>query len=438
MSYKQNCENCFDDRVGESGLSKQFFEKFLLKTHESIEKIKDRTFEGVQPVLDSVFETGDIDILEDVAERFCESFDDVVVLGTGGSSLGGKMLSSLYVNPITNISNGYMVQPRLYFLENIDYVSFESLFEQLNLSRTGFIAISKSGSTIETLVQFLFAIDRFKSELGAGSLNKHFISLTESGDRPLRTISDDCNIPVFNVSSTVGGRYSGFSLSSLLPAMISGVDGLAVREGAASVVSSVLDRTDVMQIEPAVGAAISVGLAQQKQVVANILMPYLDRLENFGKWYRQLWAESTGKLGQGTIPVNALGTVDQHSQLQLYLEGPANKFFTLIISDVSGKGGQLPSDLIGNSSVEYLAGKKIGDIMVAEQRATIETLIKSGKPLRYLEIPSLDEYTLGELMMHFMLETIISANIMSVNPFDQPAVEEGKALARKFILEEKL
>ena len=190
-----------------------------------------------------------------------------------------------------------------------------------------------------------------------------------------------------------------------------------------------------MDVAPAVGAVLAVGLAQYNGITASVLMPYLDRLENFAKWYRQLWAESLGKDGKGTTPINALGTIDQHSQLQLYLDGPKDKFFTLIISEVIQKGGLLPKDLISLPELEFLAGRGIGDLMAAEQQATIETLVAHNCPTRVLEIRNLDEYTLGALMMHFMLETIIAGHLMGVNPFGQPAVDEGKKLAQKILTE---
>jgi glucose-6-phosphate isomerase len=166
-------------------------------------------------------------------------------------------------------------------------------------------------------------------------------------------------------------------------------------------------------------------------------MPYVDRLAPFGLWYRQLWAESLGKDGKGTTPIRAMGTVDQHSQLQLYLAGPADKLVTLIMLDSAGQGQAVPPDLAGDRELAYLSGKRMGDLLEAEQRATAATLVRQGRPTRAFRLATLDEKSLGALLMHFMLETIIAADLLGVNAFDQPAVEEGKILARQYLGEMK-
>ena len=223
----------------------------------------------------------------------------------------------------------------------------------------------------------------------------------------------------------------------MLPALIAGLDGEALRSGAIDIINTVCNADNAREVAPAVGAVLAVGLANNHGITATVLMPYLDRLERFSKWYRQLWAESLGKKGQGITPIDALGTVDQHSQLQLYLEGPKDKFFTLIVSEMRNKGGFLPKELVSTPDLEFLADQRIGDLMAAEQVATFETLVTHNCPTRLLEIADLDEYTLGALMMHFMLETILAADLMGVNPFDQPAVEEGKDLVRKIMKERR-
>ena len=184
---------------------------------------------------------------------------------------------------------------------------------------------------------------------------------------------------------------------------------------------------------PAFGAALNVALLWQKRIGTCVLMPYVDALASFGLWFRQLWAESLGKNGTGTTPIRAMGTVDQHSQLQLYLAGPADKFYTLILMPRAGTGGRVAPESAADEAIAYLVQRSMGDLLDAEQRATLETLAANGRPVRAITIPQLDEHTIGALMMHFMLETIIAADLLGVNPFDQPAVEEGKRLARDYL-----
>jgi glucose-6-phosphate isomerase len=155
----------------------------------------------------------------------------------------------------------------------------------------------------------------------------------------------------------------------------------------------------------------------------------------FGGWWRQLWAESLGKDGKGSTPVSVLGPVDQHSQLQLFRDGPGNALFTLMAVDTKGKGLAAPKARANKLGLKYLAGRKMGDLVDAEARATAQTLFKNGRPVRQIHLAQVDEFHTGALMMHFMLETIIMGKLMNVDPFDQPGVEEGKVLARQYLAE---
>jgi glucose-6-phosphate isomerase len=164
-----------------------------------------------------------------------------------------------------------------------------------------------------------------------------------------------------------------------------------------------------------------------------VMLAYADRLERFTHWYVQLWAESLGKDGKGTTPVGALGPVDQHSQLQLFIAGPRDKLITVITTGAAGRGPRMAADLAALAGESDFAGKSIGDLAAAEGRATAETLAKHGCPVRTIHVERLDEASLGELLMHFMLETIIAAHLLGVDAFDQPAVEEGKVLAKRYL-----
>jgi glucose-6-phosphate isomerase len=164
-------------------------------------------------------------------------------------------------------------------------------------------------------------------------------------------------------------------------------------------------------------------------------MPYADCLAPFAAWFVQLWAESLGKQGKGTTPIRALGTVDQHSQLQLYLAGPPDKMFTIVMGDTRDRGARYTHEALGDKSLDWLAGRTMGDLLDVSQRATADTLARNGRPVRVIKLGALDEFCLGALLMHFMLETIIAAELWQVDPFDQPAVEEGKVLARQYLKE---
>jgi glucose-6-phosphate isomerase len=233
----------------------------------------------------------------------------------------------------------------------------------------------------------------------------------------------------------VGGRFSVLTNVGLLAAAAARLDIAAVRRGAVAALAPILAGEAPAQVPPAIGAALGVALARPIAV----MMAYADRLERFTRWHVQLFAESLGKDGKGTTPLAALGPVDQHSQLQLFIAGPRDKLFTIITVGAPGRSGggpRIDRKLAAEAGEEGFAGKAIGDLVAAQGRATAETLAANGCPVRTIHLDRLDEAGLGELLMHFMLEVIIAAHLLGVDPFDQPAVEQGKALAKRYLIGE--
>jgi glucose-6-phosphate isomerase len=218
-----------------------------------------------------------------------------------------------------------------------------------------------------------------------------------------------------------------------LPGLLMGLNFKQLRAGAQAALDEVLNAKMPADAPAAVGAALHHALAQDGKLATTILWPYADDLAVFGAWWRQLWAESLGKDGKGSTPVSVLGPVDQHSQLQLFRDGPGNALFTLVSVDTKGKGLTAPKARSRALKLDYLAGKKMGDLVDAECRATAQTLFKNGRPVRQIHLEKVDEFHMGALMMHFMLETMLMGRLMGVDPFDQPGVEEGKVLARQYL-----
>src|SRR5262249_51092071 len=249
----------------------------------------------------------------------------------------------------------------------------------------------------------------------------------------LRELLAPDRVPVLDHDPNVGGRYSVLTNVGLLPAALAGLDVAAIRSGAATALAPVLEGRPPAEVPACVGRALWVALAQTRGKSVAVLMAYADRLERFTRWYVQLWAESLGKDGKGTTPIGALGPVDQHSQLQLYIAGPRDKLFTIVTVGTAGRGPRLAAHLAQLSGEPDFAGKPTAHLAPPKARAPAETLAKNGCPVRTIHIDRLDESSLGELLMHFMLETIIAAHLIGVDPFDQPAVEEGKILAKKYL-----
>lgn len=421
LPYHHLTETCFSARIAGAGLGEDAFAQALDEAGAVLDELRARPKSGDYALLSLPHRDDDLAPLEAVADDYRARFDHVVVFGAGGSSLGGQTLCALAGD----------TSPRLHFADNIDPDSFAGLLDGLDPAATGFIAISKSGATAETLAQTLIAINW----LGEDRAASHMTAIVEPGTSPLRRLAERLAIAILDHDPGIAGRYSVLSLVGLLPALIAGLDVRALRRGAAMVLDVAFNARHAGACPPAVGAAIAMGLLREHNIGQTVLMPYADALAPFGRWFRQLWAESLGKDGTGTTPIDAQGVTDQHSQLQLWLGGPNDKMFTLITLDRHGAGPMVPPS--DDEDLAYLAGRTLGDLMAAEQRATAETLAGHGRPVRLMHLETLDEHTLGALLMHFMLETIITAGLMGVAPFGQPAVDDGKALARTYLAGEQ-
>ncbi len=419
MSYTQDITRIFDAR---EDAVRSRYDSLLEESGRAVSVLRKAKESGSLPVLNAGEHEGDLPAIEEAARRIRENFATLVVVGMGGSSRGGRTLAALAENPYARAAT------QIHFLENIDPHTSDLLLSGIDFGTTLFLLISKSGDTAETLSHALILIHAVERKLGAKAVANHFIALTMPGENALRRIAAERRIPVLDHDAKIGGRFAALTNVGLLPAAVAGLDIGAIRKGAAGVVDRLF--SDAAP-EPAKGAAISVALAQEGRSVS-VFLPYCDRLVPLSLWYQQLWAESLGKKGYGTTPLASLGATDQHSMLQLYLEGPRDKFVTCFLLSQTGKGSAIPAT--ADKTLAYLNSHTLGDLMDAEQRATVETLAKNRVPTRVFTLEDAQEKTLGALLMHFMLETMIAAELLRINAFDQPAVEEGKILARQYLL----
>ncbi len=423
MRYHHLTDNCMATAIGEGGLSDEVFTGVLMEAAPAHDRLIQLYESGELPCLAVAARDADLTAIHALAGDWRARLTDVVVLGTGGSSLGGQTLCALAGS----------AAPRVHFLDNVDPETIEALLGALDLKRTGVIAISKSGSTSETLAQTLILLPALEAAVGRGKLAGHAAVVTEARDSPLKQIAARYDLPCVDHDPGIGGRFSALSAVGLLPAAIAGLDVAALRGGANEVLQATLGAEKVEDSGPAVGAAIAVGLLREHGIAQSVFMTYEDRLAHLGLWYRQLWAESLGKDGTGTTPIHARGTADHHSQLQLYLAGPRDKMFTFVMPGCAGQGPKIDSGLAASTGMTGLAGRNLGDLMDASARAAAETLARNGRPVRLIRLDGLDGAALGAMLMHFMIETIIAADLLGVNAFDQPAVEEGKALTWQYL-----
>jgi glucose-6-phosphate isomerase len=435
MPFVQSIDNTQTARIGAEGVPAEAFAAALKRSEGALDWLRARHADGGLPLLRLPAQRDDIAAITQAARGLAEGASDVVLLGTGGSSLGGQTLAQLagYAVPGVDLLRD---PPRLHFMDNLDPDSFASLLARLPLSSTRFVAISKSGGTGETLMQsaaVLAALKQAGLEKRIGELVLGLSEPARGGRRNgLRDLFAPFGARFLEHDPDVGGRFSILTNVGLLPAAMLGLDIGAIRSGAAAALAPVLERKPAAEIPAAVGAALSLALAESGKRIA-VVMAYADKLERFTRWYVQLWAESLGKDGEGTTPIGALGPVDQHSQLQLFIAGPRDKLFTVITVGTAGRGPRIEAEYAKLCGEPDFAGKTIGDLVAAQGRATAETLAKNGCPVRTIHLQQLDEASFGELLMHFMLETIIAAHLLGVDAFDQPAVEEGKLLAKKYL-----
>jgi glucose-6-phosphate isomerase len=401
------------------------YDKALAAAGDALTWLKQQHASGALELLTIPTATADLKAAAKLVPDIVKYAKSVAVLGIGGSSLGGQALTQL-AKPDA--------RPHVEFHDNPDPFSWAATLKRLDLKKTHFVCISKSGGTAETLMQVLTAAEALK-KVGVKSLKKHFTIITEPHQSALADFADGIGAARLDHPTGVGGRYSVLTVVGMLPALLMGLDAKKLRAGAAAVLDQLLAAKTAADAPPAMGAALAQALSAEGKLATTILWPYADDLAVFGGWWRQLWAESLGKDGKGATPVSVLGPVDQHSQLQLFRDGPGNALFTLVSVDTKGKGLSVPRAAAKSLKLDYLAGRPMGDLIAAEFRATGQTLFKNGRPVRTVHLPQVNEFNMGSLMMHFMLEVIIMGKLMGVDPFDQPGVEEGKVLARQFLAE---
>jgi glucose-6-phosphate isomerase len=426
MLYQHITDYCFKEHTGTHGISRASVDALLERLTPGMAKLAARQNLSANPLMDIAEYTGDLDAIESLARDLRKQFSTVIVAGTGGSGLSGRTLTSLVP---------YHRKPDVHFLENIDPDMMDPLLARLDIEETCFLVISKSGATAETLSQFYTLLEYANSSLGKDKAREHFIVITQPGASPLRDTAETLGMMILDHAPDIGGRFCILTNVGLLPAALAGLDIRAIRRGAQTVVAQLDSAKHAADCYPAFGAALQYAFLEQGFPIT-VMLPYAERLAGFSSWYRQNWAESLGKQGRGSTPIRAIGTTDQHSQLQLYLDGPKDKLFHMIMLARKGTGRKIYAP--DTAQLSYLKDKTLGDVMAAEQKATFESLVNNHCPVRLFRLDTLSEEAMGALLMHFMLEIILIAELLAVNPFDQPAVEEGKILARDYLLKGEL
>lgn len=360
-------------------------------------------------------------------------FDNILVLGIGGSALGGCAVTEALLKPYWNLLSPEQRDdlPRIFFLDNIDPDTISGLLEILDLKKTLVNVITKSGSTAETMSQFMIVKDIMEKELGA-DYRKNIVATTDKKTGILRQIAEQEGYKTFVVPDDVGGRFSVFSAVGLLPFALVGINIDEIINGIKDM-DLALKNTDINENIAAQNALIHYLMDTQKCKNLSVMMPYSSRLKYVSDWYVQLWAESLGKnkdkdgndVHIGPTPIKALGATDQHSQIQLYNEGPNDKIITFIRVEEFDNTLEIPN-IFEYTGIGYLGGKTINDLINAEADSTKVALSDYGRPTVTITLPKVDGYNVAQLLYMLEVQTAIAGELYNINTFNQPGVEQAK------------
>lgn len=360
-------------------------------------------------------------------------FDNILVLGIGGSALGGIAVTEALLKPYWNLLTPEQRDnyPRIFFLDNIDPDTMTALFDMLDWKKTLVNVITKSGDTAETMSQFLIVKDRLEKELG-DDYRKNIVATTDQRTGILRQISEQEGYKTFVVPDDVGGRFSVFSAVGLLPFALVGLDIDEITNGIKDM-DLALKNTDIHENIAAQNALIHYLMDTKLNKNLSVMMPYSSRLKYVSDWYVQLWAESLGKnenlngehVHIGPTPIKALGATDQHSQIQLYNEGPNDKIITFIRVGEFDNTLEIPK-IFEYTGIGYLGGKTINNLMNAEADSTKVSLSDYARPTVTITLPKVDGYNVAQLLYMLEVQTAIAGELYNINTFIQPGVEQAK------------
>lgn len=372
-------------------------------------------------------------LVKEYAAMIKGRFENILVLGIGGSALGGSAVCEALLKPYWNLLTPEQRDnlPRIFFLDNIDPDQMNGLLDFIDLKKTLVNVITKSGSTAETMSQFMVIKNKLQEELG-DDYRKNIVATTDKNVGVLRQIANEEGYKAFVVPDDVGGRFSVFSAVGLLPFALVGIDIEALMQGVKDM-DLALKNTNIHNNIAAQNALIHYLMDTKKNKNLTVMMPYSSKLKYISDWFVQLWAESLGKefdlqgnkVNIGPTPIRALGATDQHSQIQLYNEGPNNKLINFIRVKEFDTTLQIP-EIFKFTGVGYLGGKTINQLINSEADATKVSLIDYQRPNVTIILDKVDAYHIGQLMYMLEVQTAITGELYNINTFNQPGVEQAK------------
>lgn len=432
-----NCKNVSAEIVGEGNglnLEEEFnnYNAQIAKIISDLNSKKDKPGQWLQ-WMNLGYSEETVWLVKEYAAMTEGRFENILVLGIGGSALGGMAVCEALLKPYWNILTDEQRNkfPKIFFLDNIDPDQMQGLLDVLDLKKTLVNVITKSGSTAETMSQFMILKNKLQEELG-DDYRKHIVATTDQTTGILRQISNEEGYKTFVIPDDVGGRFSVFSAVGLLPLALVGIDIEEIMQGVKDM-DLALKNTDIRHNIAAQNALIHYLLDTQKGKNLAVMMPYSSRLKYVSDWFVQLWAESLGKnknldgepVCVGPTPIKALGATDQHSQIQLYNEGPNDKIVTFIRVKEFDKTLDIPK-IFEYTGIGYLGGKTINELLNAEADATKVTLVDYQRPNVTITIDKISPYNIGQLLYMLEVQTAIAGALYNINAFNQPGVEQAK------------
>ena len=424
--------NLMGGAVGAGGLTAEDLEAVREALIPAVKNVEAQYKKGALPFMDLPFQPDEVRKYQTLAYKY-KNFDNFVVLGIGGSALGTKAVFSA-LKPLNHntLSAAKRGSPRLLVADNIDPEGFHALLDGLDIRKTAFNVISKSGATAETMSQFLIVYDRLRHDLGKTALKDHLLITTDPEGGVLRKIVDSQDLTSLPVPPGVGGRFSVMTAVGLAPLAVAGVNIAELLSGAGVCQNESFE--DVMNSKAALFAGLNWYLTTRKKRGSLVMMPYADSLGQVADWFGQLWNESLGKgkllngkaAAAGQTSIKALGATDQHSQLQLYMEGPKDKTICFLRTESFRQNLSIPKIFEEYPELAYLGGHSLGELLNYEQRGTAMALAENGRPNLTLTLPQVTPASLGYLMHMLEVATVISGALYKIDPLDQPGVELGK------------
>ncbi len=413
-----NFSNLMEDVIGVNGLSKGVIENFRDKAENANKQIQDRAWTELA-FIDLLSQ--DTSAIKSTAAHVRKTAENFLILGIGGSALGPRAILEA-MSPFHNLQK----KPRVFIYDNVDPRTLKHILSLLDLKTTSVNVISKSGSTAETAASFMFLWDEMKRVPGR-EVSKRFIITTDPEKGNLRRIVKEEDLMSLLIPQGIGGRYSVLSAVGLLLAEVIGLDSASLLSGARDI-NNKCSEPDFWENPAYLFGTLLYLMNEEKRKTVNVLVPYADSLKPLSEWFCQLWAESLGKDGKGLTPYPSVGTTDQHSQLQLWIEGPRDKVLIFIRINDYGVDIKIPDVFKDIEGLSYLSGHTLSELIKAEEEATELALAKAGIPNMTIMMPQIDAYHLGQLFHFFELATAFTGFLYRINPFNQPGVEEGKNL----------